>query len=524
MKHVLGKVLEKANTSEFYFATNRYFRTSYVEVRVGYLSDEANLIGEVVQKEAINPYFNRPSAINYVAEEDEAIKAQSIYLIKVRMLGLIHRGDLKDIEFPPTPGSNVFEADEADVRRALHLEEEGIDIGILAGSNELPFRISHNRLLKTHISILGQTGSGKSYLASKIAIELLKLRKSASVPSEIAIPLVFDSSGEYSGEHDLGEHAQLSELTKPINVSDHYFPLLNEKYLPLLYHICDMTNKEESDLNSWLNPGSEDRPTTEAGQDSRLVSVMTEGRRLISRFHQLKINSTRQLANSLEDLLKEHNLRSAEKIAMPYGAISNMRRLNLKIKKTDEFEGDEQFSRGAIVDLSGLNNYDERQIAMLLFLRQLYEAKRARRLNSRFVLFIDEAHNYVPSIYKSFCKDEILRLAREGRKYGVTLCLISQRPRWVDPTALSQCGNIFIFRMQNSDDRKHVFDSASLPDELRDTEVATFKRGEMIVTGDVVRHSVRCQVSNIDKDFILSERNRVATKHIGDLQTRWKQN
>lgn len=114
----------------------------------------------------------------------------------------------------------------------------------------------------------------------------------------------------------------------------------------------------------------------------------------------------------------------------------------------------------------------------------------------------------MPSVYKSFCKEEILRLAREGRKYGITLCLISQRPRWVDPTALSQCGNLFIFKIQNSDDKKYIFDSASLPDSIRDINIAKFKMGEMIITGDVVNQPVYCVVSPIDTDFISLSANK----------------
>jgi len=119
-------------------------------------------------------------------------------------------------------------------------------------------------------------------------------------------------------------------------------------------------------------------------------------------------------------------------------------------------------------------------------------------------------------------RGEILRLAREGRKYGITLCLISQRPRWVDPTALSQCGNIFIFRIQNTDDKKHIFDSASLPDTLKDINIAKFKTGEMIITGDVVNYPINCLVSQLDNDFISSESDRIKDKYIGEIKTHLK--
>lgn len=222
---------------------------------------------------------------------------------------------------------------------------------------------------------------------------------------------------------------------------------------------------------------------------------------------------------ALEEYLKEYNrLKGVDKITVPYNSISKMRRLNFKIKKTEDLDFTEVLSNGLIVNLSGQDTYEKKQISMLLLLRQLFEAKRVKKLNSKLVLFLDEAHNYVPSVYKSFCKDEILRLAREGRKYGITLSLISQRPRWVDPTALSQCGNIFIFRIQNSDDKKHIFDSASLPDVVESINIAKFETGEMIVTGDVARHTINCIVSPIDMDYISAERKRIAAKHMGEIK------
>jgi len=175
-------------------------------------------------------------------------------------------------------------------------------------------------------------------------------------------------------------------------------------------------------------------------------------------------------------------------------------------------------SSGLVVDLSKQDSLRERQILMKLFLTQLLEAGKSKKLTSRVILFIDEAHNYVPSVYRSFCKDEILRVAREGRKYGLTLCLISQRPRWVDPTALSQCGNIFIFRIQNSEDRKHIFNSASLPDTLKNSNIAKLATGELIMAGDIINSPIFCKVSPIDRDFINSERKKIVQKHVSQFR------
>lgn len=406
----------------------------------------------------------------------------------------------------------------------MRLEGEGIDIGLIKGY-KLPFKVSHNKLLRTHISVLGQTGSGKSYFAAKIALELLKLRCDSQVSSRIAVPIIFDSSGEYSGKYDdVGDQSKLAQVIFSKSVKSHYFPLLNEKYLPLLYKIYDIDSKQESELRLWLTSVGEDKPAPTLSDNSQQELLKHHSKeKLLDEFAQLKIQSTKQLANKLEEFIRKHNKDYPnEKLSIPYQAFSKMREFDLKIKKADDSDILQEAIKGLIIDLSEYNNYEERQIAMLLVLRQLFEAAKRKKTDLKMLLFVDEAHNYVPSVYKSYCKDELLKIAREGRKYGITLCLISQRPRWVDPTALSQCGTIFIFRIQNSDDKKHIFDSASLPDSLRDINMARFRTGEMIIAGDVVGTPINCIVSQIDDEFLSAMAKREKDSIVETFKSRMK--
>jgi hypothetical protein len=74
-------------------------------------------------------------------------------------------------------------------------------------------------------------------------------------------------------------------------------------------------------------------------------------------------------------------------------------------------------------------------------------------------LVCEEAHRYVPSVPKlgfEPCKRAIAKIAKEGRKYGVALCIVSQRPAEIDPTILSQCNTVFALRMSNDRDQEIV--------------------------------------------------------------------
>ena len=105
------------------------------------------------------------------------------------------------------------------------------------------------------------------------------------------------------------------------------------------------------------------------------------------------------------------------------------------------------------------------------------------------LLVYEEAHKYVPnselSKYRS-AKQSIERIAKEGRKYGVTLLLASQRPSEISETIFSQCNNFIAMRLTNPNDQNYV--KKLLPDTLGKLidKMPVFKAGEALLVGDAV--------------------------------------
>src|SRR5438874_5374381 len=105
------------------------------------------------------------------------------------------------------------------------------------------------------------------------------------------------------------------------------------------------------------------------------------------------------------------------------------------------------------------------------------------------LLVCEEAHRYVPADEKAgfaAAARAITRIAKEGRKYGISLGLISQRPVELSPNALSQCGTIFALRMSNEADQRVV--EKALPDAARSMLAALpmLRTQEAIVSGESV--------------------------------------
>lgn len=109
------------------------------------------------------------------------------------------------------------------------------------------------------------------------------------------------------------------------------------------------------------------------------------------------------------------------------------------------------------------------------------------------LIVLEEAHNYLRAGEKSISSRTVQSIAKEGRKYGVGLVLVTQRPSELDETVLSQCGTMIALRMNNSKDRGHI--RASIQDELQTMVdlLPSLRTGEGIISGEAVKIPSRIQ-------------------------------
>lgn len=145
-----------------------------------------------------------------------------------------------------------------------------------------------------------------------------------------------------------------------------------------------------------------------------------------------------------------------------------------------------------ILDLSGIPGYIMTSISGTL-LKVIYdtlfwgqELKIGGKKQPLFIV-LEEAHNYLKAGEKSVSSKTVQTIAKEGRKYGVGLALVTQRPSELDETVLSQCGTIIALRMNNSKDRSYV--SAAIQDELQSmmSLLPNLRTGEGIISGEAVK-------------------------------------
>ena len=159
-----------------------------------------------------------------------------------------------------------------------------------------------------------------------------------------------------------------------------------------------------------------------------------------------------------------------------------------------------------IIDISGLPNEVagplSAVLARLLFQYKLYQTT-AERERDPVLLVCEEAHRYVPDRGEAeyaAAQSSIRRIAREGRKYGIGLMLVSQRPADVESTVISQCGTWLVLRLTNSADQQHV--ARFLPDGLSGMTKAlpNLAQQEAIFVGEGSALPARIRIRDLPED------------------------
>ena len=127
--------------------------------------------------------------------------------------------------------------------------------------------------------------------------------------------------------------------------------------------------------------------------------------------------------------------------------------------------------------------------------RNLVQGGRKRPL----LIIMEEAHNYLGSGDKSRASDVVRRIVKEGRKYGISAMIVSQRPSEIDTTILSQCGTTIALRLTNSNDRGIIANTVS--DNLSNliNMLPILKTGESIIVGEAVRMPMRANITYPEK-------------------------
>ena len=406
----------------------------------------------------------------------------------------------KGTDILPTVNSNVYAVLNETIDGIYSSYAEGnFKIGKLSLFPGQDAKINLDAFLTRHGAILGQTGSGKSWAVASFLQKIAELEKSTVV--------LFDLHGEYkSAFGDYAEYIDASDLEFP------YWLMNCEELVNLMVDrseaaapnqiakFIDLLGKAKN-----LHPENISLGITDINVDTPvyfdLESIISEFKRLDTEMVPgSKGPRQGDLFGKFSRLLMRLNSKLRD---TRYNLIFKPQIYNTSASMTDLFKkllGEmEETKKIVIIDMSPIP-FDVRTSVISLIMRCLFDfAYWYKRLNYKaypIAVFCDEAHIYLNE-YDVACKtsrEAAEKIAKEGRKYGISLTVISQRPREVSATILSQCNTFLCLRMTNPDDQSYV--RRLLPDSVAGVAnmFSVLRRGESILLGDSVIMPTRIKI------------------------------
>ncbi len=455
------------------------------------------------------------------------------YIIEANPLGVIEdkkfsRGG-DSLTIPPT---KVLPAKQDDVKaifnEALN-EGERFCFSTLAQNVLIDTPVNGNRFFNKHFAIVGSTGSGKSHTVAKILQNAVSSKTGQYDGLNNSHIVLFDIHGEYNKAFPDANHINSSNIKIPYWLfdSDELGDLFIESKEDNSHNQVSQFRYAVTENKKISNEGF---PQHKIYFDSPLKFNIDEVIRYIKNINNELINKKKnrnpttktdevienRVPRYFEEDLKFEKLGSEfvngpfsgdfERFVLRLETIRNNPRLKFLFEHSDEIELEdilkqfigytEEKSNITVIDLSDIP-FEVLSITVSLISRILFEyGYYYKRLLSGeidsetpLLLVYEEAHKYVPKSdlvkYRS-SKIAIERIAKEGRKYGVTLGIVSQRPSEISETIFSQCNNFISMRLTNPDDQNYV--KRLLPDSLgnlTDT-LPSLKTGEALLIGDSI--------------------------------------
>jgi len=435
-------------------------------------SNEGFLIGIIEKIVLLNEYFSDALTIKAYNKDSNPNILKGLFpsddfefaVAVVKNLGIITFKDeskqiidkIQRMTYPASPGAEVYLVNEELLNAFLGFDiESGLDIGKIKVS-DVSAHIDMNKLINKHLGILAISGAGKSYLTSVLLEELLTRGKDYGNPAIILI----DVHGEYT------YLKEITKLQKQIHIQDTSF-----------FQIA-VPKMEAYSFRKY--------------QD-KISSVQV--RELSKYIKNLKKNSEKKdnftLHDIIEDLENEPEGNKNTKQAL-IGWLSEINNLRLFGPQENPFlknvvkQGDL-----TIFDLQKEVSIKKKQIIVYYICNRLLYMRRMNQIPP-FFLIIEEAHQFCPEAAhsKAISRPIIETIAREGRKFMACLCLISQRPKRLSTTALSQLNSKMILNIKNPYDLKHLMESSEAITKEYAAMISSLGVGEMLLMGNAVNYPI----------------------------------
>lgn len=380
-------------------------------------------------------------------------------------------------------------------------EAVSLDIGKYSIDEEAVAFLNGNKFFQRHAVIVGSTGSGKSWSVARILEQVAQLKSANAI--------LFDIHGEYTPLNSCGfTHYKIAGPNDIVSEDRLFLPywlLTYEEMLSMMLDRSDsnapnqamlfsseVLNQKKKHLKKCAHAEMENVITLDSPVPYDLQALIDElskldvqmvlgqnGKKKQGPYYGKLTRFIQRLNAKIED--KRLNFMfSQDNSLLEYEYMNDI--CEKLMRPSDNSNGGVK-----IIDFSEVPS-DVLPLITSLVARVIFAVQQWSEVHMPIAIFCDEAHLYMPSSSESSMDTQSVgsfeRIAKEGRKYGVGLVVISQRPSEVNRTVLSQCNNFVAMRLTNADDQAVI--KRLLPDSLGDYSemLPILDIGEAIAVGD----------------------------------------
>jgi DNA helicase HerA-like ATPase len=495
--------------SEFIFITTDNDRTrvgEFVYYQASAARSERHILGNITERRLAralpdsflaDPATPPASIAAMIGLEEEGAE---LFEILVSVIGYYDEelSDFVNPRIPPMPGQRVYLAPSHLLGRVLSPKQAGERGAAHIGSlltrepGEVPVVLSVKDVASTHLAVLASTGAGKSYTASVLIEELMK-------PENRSAALVVDPHGEYDTLQEIKDakfkhhfsadgYEPEVKILRPEKLKVRFDTL---EFADICYLLPELTDKMRQVLSNAFRAVRE-----KAGR---------HGHYTIQDF----MDAVAELRYGNEDADRSGgNIATID--AIEWRLDSRFGRGHAKHQIFSDSEHNlltDLFMPGqcAVLQLVDIAE-NEQQVIVGTLLRRAILARMAthkgevtdptseRYLPFPIFVLLEEAHRFAPAGQTVVSTNVLKQILSEGRKFGVGVGLITQRPGKLDADVLSQCMTQFIMRIVNPIDQDTIAKTVEGAGRRMLDELPSLTKGQVIVSGVAINTPVMCQV------------------------------
>jgi len=422
------------------------------------------------------------AAIDFLGEGDEE-----------RLTGRIH-GFRRGVTSYPTPGSLVYPATSEDLRQIYASDgRSAIQIGKVYPTKDIRASLYIDAMLGKHFALLGSTGTGKSTSAALILHRICQHAPEGHI-------LMIDPHGEYGAAfRDSGVVLDVSNLQMP------YWLMNFEEHCETLLTSSGADREMDADIlaKCLLQARMKNRLAEQMGKitvDAPIPYLLSDLSAILQN-EMGKLDKAGSTAPYVRIKSKVDELKADPRYQFMFSGMlvgDTMGEFLAKIFRLPAYG-----RPISIIDVSGVPSEITSTVVAVLSRLVFDFAIWSREEKTRPILLVcEEAHRYVPNEKNadgSSVGRILSRIAKEGRKYGISLGLITQRPSDLAEGVLSQCGTIIAMRLNN--ERDQAFVKAAMPEGARGflDSIPALRNRECIICGEGVSIPIRATFDDLEE-------------------------